>query len=179
MPEPARRLRLRRIDSPAETTAPAPAPVNLRLGPQDRVVVERGRADYDFVGKSYYLMSRELSAKLPHLGLTVTQYDLLHHLMGTQESGGIVRQTQQMIGQALGIQRKDVGKAMARLIELGLVWQEKRGEYRINPRCAFYGRSGAQRTAVEEIPDHVPDLNLPDYQVRPPRRRRNLKGDTP
>ncbi|MEU5859118.1 MarR family winged helix-turn-helix transcriptional regulator [Nocardiopsis dassonvillei] len=163
------------MDTPAEPVAPAP--VNLRLGRGDRLVVERHRTDYDFVGRSYYLMSRELSAKLPHLGLTLTQYDLLHHLMGTQESGGIVRQTQQAIGEALGIQRKDVGKAMQRLTEIGLVWQERRGEYRINPRCAFYGRSGEQRAAVESIPEHVPELNLPDYQVRPPRRRRNLKGD--
>ncbi|PWV44618.1 MarR family winged helix-turn-helix transcriptional regulator [Nocardiopsis sp. L17-MgMaSL7] len=164
---------------PQHTPATEQPPVSLQLGRGDRLVVERHRTDYDFIGRSYYLMSRELSAKLPHLGLTLTQYDVLHHLMGTQASGGIVHQTQQAIGQDLGIDRKEVGKAIRRLSTIGLVWQERRGEYRINPRCAFYGRSGDQQAAVESMPDHVPDLDLPDYKVRPPRRRRTLKGDTP
>lgn|GEM_PF-2950974 len=185
MPSSIGRPRLRQVPSPQDAPAPADGPrpvppevttINVRTG--DKLVVEPGhRTEYDFYGRNgYYLMSRELSARLPMLGLNATQYDLLHLMMGIQERGGIVTQTQAKLAEALGIHRTEIVKAMRLLLELGLIWQEKRGVYRINPRCAFYGRSGEQIEAVQAIPEHVPDLNLPDYTARPPRRRRQLKG---
>ena len=171
-------------DTRSEPEPPAPGPTpdepqvsTIRVGRGDRLVVERDHPNrYDFVGGAYYLISKELSAKLPTLGLTATQYDLLHLMMGVQQRGGVVRQTQTDLGHTLGIDRKEVGKAMQPLVEIGLIWQEKRGLYRINPRCAFYGRSGEQAQAVEEIPAHVPELRLPETATRPPRRKRRLKG---
>lgn len=148
---------------------------SIRVSRGQRLVVEGNRTDYDFLGKTFYMASRELSRKLPHLGLTATEYDVLHTLFGTQERGGIIRATQKALADELNIGRKEVGEALRVLAQWGLIWQHRRGEYRINPRVAFYGKSDEQARALEQIPDTVPELNLPDHDVRPPRRTRKIK----
>lgn len=165
------------VPLPQPQQPPEPPEVKLKVGPGDRLVVERKEHRlYDFYGGVYYMMSKELAYRLPMLGLTATQYDILLRMMGSQEKGGVVRKTHKELGAELGIHRQEVGKAMEPLITWGLIWQVRRGEYQINPRCAYWGQSGSQREDVARIPDHVPELNLPDYRVRPPRRRRPLKG---
>jgi len=178
--EPVRRLRLTKKavegrNGPAPVGAEEPRVQPIRLSPGQSLVVQGRRTEYDFIGRSYYQASRELSAKLPHLGLTATEYDVFHHLLGTQERGGIIRATQEKIAKEFGIGRKEVGEALRRLAGYGLIWRPTRGVYRINPRVAFYGRSSEQAEAIQQIPPEVPELDLPEQGTRPPRRRRKLK----
>lgn len=155
---------------------PAPPPTPIQVKPGDKLVIERQqRTTYNFVGGRYYLMSKALTAAIPHMKLTPTQTDVLHHVLGNQEEGGILRATHEEIGTDLGIDRSEVGKAVRRLSSIGLIWQEGRKVIRVNPRCAFFGTSGHQAEAVADIPDHVPQIVLPQNQVRPPRRRRKLR----
>ncbi|MFE3455906.1 hypothetical protein ACFXKD_00045 [Nocardiopsis aegyptia] len=169
---------LRVIPGFPETSAPAPAPAPtpIQVKPGDKLLVERAhRSIYDFVGGRYYLMSKALTAAIPHMKLTPTETDVLHHVLGNQESGGILKASHEQIGTELGIGRSEVGKAVRVLSKIGLIWQEGRKQIRVNPRCAYFGASGRQAEAVAEIPDHVPEIVLPQNKVRPPRRRRKLR----
>ncbi|MEU0238560.1 hypothetical protein ABZ234_12790 [Nocardiopsis sp. NPDC006198] len=161
-------------ETPVPPVAPTTTPIQVNSG--DKLVVERARrSTYDFVGGRYYLMSKALTAAIPHMKLTPTETDVLHHILGNQESGGILKATHEEIGVDLGIGRSEVGKAVRTLSRIGLIWQQRRGELAVNPRCAYFGVSGLQNEAVAAIPDHVPQIVLPQSKVRPPRRRRKLR----
>lgn len=149
----------------------------LRLRRGQRIAVEGERTEYDFYGGSFYLASRELSRRLPHLRLTVTQYDVWHTLLGEQHRGGVVTMTQAQIAKNLGTSRRKVGEALALFSEWGLIWRPRRGKYRINPRIAFFGKSAEQEEALGEMPADVPPITLPDWQVRPPRRRASQEDE--
>lgn len=159
----------------ASAPPPTPTPTAIQVKPGDKLVVERAhRTAYDFVGGRYYLMSKALTAAIPHMKLTPTQTDVLHLVLGNQEQGGVLRRTHVQIGEELGIGRSEVGKAIRVLSRIGLLWQDGPKQIQVNPRCAYFGASGRQTEAVAEIPDHVPRIVLPETKVRPPRRRRKL-----
>ncbi|MFE9427028.1 hypothetical protein ACFYNO_29135 [Kitasatospora sp. NPDC006697] len=165
---------------PAEIANPQNI-VSIRLEPGESVSVapapalsSGGHEDFDFLGEHFYLASVELSAKLPLIGLTATEYDVWHAMLGAQLKGGIVPITVTKLGEGLGIGRGEAGQALARFA-LGFIWQERRGQYRINPRIAFWGTSRQQRLALARMPDTIPRIRLPECTVRPPRRARRPK----
>ncbi|WP_285739363.1 hypothetical protein [Kitasatospora phosalacinea] len=152
---------------PGETVAVNPAPEPEPASPK--------REDFDFLGHTFYMASKELSAKLPFIGLTATEYDVWHTMLGAQLKGGIVPITVIKLGERLGIGRKEAGEALARFLDMGFMWLERRGRYRINPRIAFWGSSAEQQRALALMPDSIPEIRLPEGEVRPPRRTRRPK----
>lgn len=143
----------------------------MRLGRGQRLAVEGERSDYTFLGGSFYMASRALSDRLPFLGLTALQYDVWHILLGRQLRGGVVMLTQAQIADTLQTDRKEVRLALARFEEWGLVYRPRRGQIRLNPMIAFYGSSEAQREALDEMPEDVPEIVLPEARVRPRSKR--------
>ncbi|MEU0237599.1 hypothetical protein ABZ234_07905 [Nocardiopsis sp. NPDC006198] len=186
----ARRVPLRAVDSPAKRrNLPQSEPDDdgkmLYLKRGDRLHVDRAdQTHYDFVGsRGFYMMSVELSAKLPHMGLNVTDYDIFHTLLGKLRprkgrkgdlEGLTIRVTQQDIADELGIVRQQVGESLQVLADRLLLWT-KRGKVTVNPRCVFVGKSELQARAIANIPEDIPEIELPTTKVRPPRRRRKLK----
>ncbi|WP_371484880.1 hypothetical protein [Kitasatospora sp. NBC_00315] len=156
-------IRLEPGESVSVNPAPAPEPGAGR------------REDFDFLGHTFYMASKELSAKLPFIGLTATEYDVWHTMLGAQLKGGIVLTTVIKLGERLGIGRKEAGEALAKFLGMGFMWLEKRGRYRINPRIAFWGSSAEQQRALALMPDSIPEIRLPEGEVRPPRRTRRPK----
>lgn len=153
-------IRLLPGESVSLNPAPAPEPAAGR------------REDFDFLGHTFYMASKELSAKLPFIGLTATEYDVWHTMLGAQLKGGIVPITVIKLAERLGIGRKEAGEALTRFLGMGFMWLEKRGRYRINPRIAFWGSSADQQRALAMMPDSIPEITLPEGDVRPPRRTR-------
>jgi len=162
---------------PPREAEPEPSTV-IRLGRGQSLRLDGSREQYDFFGGKFYQASRALSERLPYYGLSATDYDVWHTLLGNQVPGGIVPLTQRQIAERLGIDKKEVGTSVRRLMGWGFVYAPKRGVYRINPRVAFYGRSGSQEEALAELPRDVPHIQPPDHKVRPPRRTRKPKGVT-
>lgn len=148
----------------------------LKLGHGQRLTVEGERTQFDFYGGQFYLASTALSERLPYLGLSATQYDIWHTLLGVQHRGGVITMSQGQIAEKLGTDRKEVGDALRCFARWGLIWRQRKGRYRINPRIAFYGKSQEQEAALADMPPDVPPITLPDVRVRPPRRRRKPKG---
>jgi hypothetical protein len=145
--------------------------VSLNPSPEPALPADR-REDFDFLGHTFYMASKELSARLPFIGLTATEYDVWHTVLGDQLRGGIVPITVTKLGERLGIGRKEAGEALARFLDMGFMWLERRGRYRINPRIAFWGTSAEQQRALALMPDSIPEIRLPKGDVRPPRRTR-------
>ncbi|MFE9427027.1 hypothetical protein ACFYNO_29130 [Kitasatospora sp. NPDC006697] len=112
-----------------------------------------------------------LSRALPLYRLTTTQYDVWHVVLGDMADGGWVHLTLEEIGVRLGTSKSNISPALSRLIGLGLLWRVSNGLYRINPRIAFKGSRDDWIAALGEVPDEVPEVVLPDYRRRPPRRR--------
>ncbi|WP_030463349.1 hypothetical protein [Kitasatospora sp. NRRL B-11411] len=122
--------------------------IAIRLQPGETVTVNPSpepepadgkREEFDFLGHTFYLASRELSARLPFLGLTATEYDVWHTMLGAQLKGGIVPITVSKLAERLGIGRKETGEALILM------------------------------------PPHIPEIHLPEGDVRPPRRTRRSK----
>ncbi|MFD9593121.1 hypothetical protein ACFWA9_10225 [Kitasatospora sp. NPDC059973] len=158
--------------------------VAIRLHPGESVTVNPPpvpepasgrREDFEFLGHTFYMASKELSAKLPFLGITATEYDVWHTMLGEQLKGGIVPITVTKLGERLGIGRKEAGEALTKFLDMGFMWLERRGRYRINPRIAFWGTSYDQQRALALMPDSIPEIRLPEGNVRPPRRTRRPK----
>ncbi|MFF9265762.1 hypothetical protein [Streptomyces longwoodensis] len=140
----------------------------LRLGHGHRLAVERERTDFEFYGGSFYQASRELSARLPSLGLTELQYSVWHTLCGTQLKGGIIPMTQKQIAERLQADVKEVGIAIRRFRAWGLLYTPGRGRICLNPMIAFYGNSERQQQALADMMPHdVPPITLPAGHMRP------------
>lgn len=160
---PARPVRL--VDSTGERERDVHT---LRLGHGHRLAVESERAQFEFHGGAFYLASRELSAKLPTLGLTALQYDVWHTLLGVQQKGGIIAMTQQKLATRLRTDRKEVGAAIRIFKDWGLVYTPGRGRICLNPLIAFYGDSERQGEALADmLPYDVPPITLPPGHARP------------
>ncbi|WP_344556871.1 hypothetical protein [Kitasatospora saccharophila] len=108
--------------------------VAIRLQPGETVTVNPSpelepatgkQENFDFLGHTFYMASKELSAKLPFIGLTATEYDVWHTVLGAQLKGGIVPITVIKLGERLGIGRKEAGEALARFLEMGFIWLER------------------------------------------------------
>jgi hypothetical protein len=143
----------------------------LRLGHGHRLAVESTRTQYEFHGGSFYLASRELSAKLPTLGLSALQYDVWHTLLGVQLKGGIIPMTQQKLAERLQTDRKEIGAALRLFRQWGLIYTPGRGRICLNPLIAFYGSSERQQEALADMPPDVPHITLPGGHARPRSRK--------
>jgi hypothetical protein len=69
---------------------------------------------------------------------------------------GEVLCTQRTLAQTAGVSRGDVQRAMARLVEIGALALESRGQYRVHPRLMWKGEL-AKREAAEKL---APPLRL-------------------
>jgi len=118
-----------------------------------------------------YFMAAELSSTLPMYRLTTTEYDVLHTLLGHMERGGRVYLKLEDIADRLGTAASHISTALTKLRDLGLVWRPTLGQYQVNPRIAFRGTVEEWNQALDEIPDEIPDVIIPTYTRRPPRRR--------
>ncbi|WP_042435573.1 helix-turn-helix domain-containing protein [Streptacidiphilus anmyonensis] len=73
---------------------------------------------------------------------------ILVYLIGSQEVGGTIKLTQQQLADELEVSRQHVNRFMVKLGELGVVWRQQRGVYRLNPAAALRGGT----VAVEPVP---------------------------
>ncbi|GAB3214246.1 hypothetical protein GCM10027294_53040 [Marinactinospora endophytica] len=167
-----------RVVRPEEVVSPPvkPAtvePVSVHLKAHQRLVVENDpdHTLYDFYGGPFYFASREFSAQLAHVGLTATEHNVWLFLLGNQERGGVIPWTQREMAARLEVDTAEISRALKTLLERGIIWRPRKGVYRINPRVAFFGRSGQQAEALSEMPSGLPELNL-----SPKRKARQKRG---
>ncbi|WP_330335634.1 helix-turn-helix domain-containing protein (plasmid) [Streptomyces sp. NBC_00536] len=90
---------------------------------------------------------------------------LLVHLMGTQEAGGRIVQTQQVIADYLGVDRALVSRGLKHLELARLVVKEGQGIYRLNPMVAAFHTPAEAQTAFNAMkPEDY--LDVPDFEER-------------
>ncbi|PWV44617.1 helix-turn-helix domain-containing protein [Nocardiopsis sp. L17-MgMaSL7] len=117
-----------------------------------------------------FFQAQELALVLPLFRLSATEYDVWNTLLGHMAHGGRVPLSRADLAQRLNIKPEVVSRATGRLRELGLIWRLNRSLWQINPQIAFKGTAAEWTEAINTTPDDVPEIPLPDYKVRPPRR---------
>lgn len=149
-----------RPGQPAEPPPAEPAGahnvVAIRLRPGETLTVNPSpepepdsgkREDFDFLGHTFYMASKELSAKLPFIGLTATEYDVWHTMLGAQLKGGIVPITVIKLGERLGIGRKEA----ARPWPASSTWAS----------CGWSGEASTGSTRASPSGDPAPSSSAP------------------
>ncbi|MEU0238561.1 MarR family transcriptional regulator [Nocardiopsis sp. NPDC006198] len=104
--------------------------------------------------------------------LTPTQADVWNTMLSSITSGTRINMSQQEIAEFLQVDAGYVSRAARRLKELGLIWRPTGSgvTWHVNVRLAFKGPVEEWVDQINEAPDEVPQLQVPDYRVRPPRR---------
>ncbi|MEU5859119.1 helix-turn-helix domain-containing protein [Nocardiopsis dassonvillei] len=127
-----------------------------------------------------FFQAQELALVLPLFRLSATEYDVWNTLLGHMVHGGRVPLSRADLAQRLNIKPEVVSRATGRLKDLGLIWRINRGLWQINPQIAFKGSATEWVEAINTIPEDVPEVPSPEYEVRPPRRtiahKRHLKS---
>lgn len=119
-------------------------------------------------------MDTGLVSTLRKLKLTETAKDVLSVMCERQEPGGAVLMTQPQIACELGIHKSQVSRAMAQLVERGLVQRPNNGRgrsYSLNPAIAGYESEEDMARAMTEAisAGGPPPILIPDYQHTPPK----------
>ena len=118
------------------------------------------------------IMSAYLPGKLPELELPPSAFKVLCAMINVQDPGGAVGETQRRIALRLNLPESAVSRGMRELREKGLVFKRPGSQRkRLHPVIAGYATQDALEKALasfEGDPD-VPDITVPDYEVRPPR----------
>lgn len=116
-----------------------------------------------------------LLGMLHQLQLTPTAIDVLSVMVKKQESGGDVEMKQAQIDEILGVGPSSMSRAMALLVERGIVIRSgDRGRghrYALNPTVAGYASQHEFEAAMTEqlAVGGPPSLHVPGYNKRPPK----------
>ncbi|MFD3330944.1 helix-turn-helix domain-containing protein [Streptomyces sp. NPDC058701] len=115
-----------------------------------------------------------LLGMLHQLELTPTAIKVLSVMFRHSESGGVVHMKQAEIDEVLGVGQASMSRAMALLVERGLVLRSNGGRghrYALHPAVAGYSGEGEMKRELAELQaaGTLPPINVPDYTRRPPR----------
>ncbi|MEU6392981.1 helix-turn-helix domain-containing protein [Streptomyces sp. NPDC046939] len=118
-----------------------------------------------------------LLAMLHRLQLTPTAIDVLSVMVDKQQPGGSVEMRQADIDAVLGVGQASMSRAMALLVDRGIVIRSGGGRghrYALNPAVAGYE---SQTELTLEMNKQLavggpPPINVPDYVRRPPKEGR-------
>jgi hypothetical protein len=136
------------------------------------------------VGAYGFFMSSSLMKALPNLHLTATQRDILDLILGEMQDGGVVPLSRTEIADRLSINVKTVSTTTKFFTDIGLLWRTSRHAIQVNPNAAYKSATGDTDEwlrAVKRFKGKAPEIKLPNYARRPPRRvddkgrRRHLK----
>ncbi|MDA5279942.1 helix-turn-helix domain-containing protein [Streptomyces sp. Isolate_45] len=115
------------------------APV-FSLPPGHRATVEKNSRSDAFLGESFAMDSQEFLVWLSkYFPTDILALRVILFLMGTQEPGGLVKATQQHIGDELDVERVHVNRVLGALYRVGIVHMVRRGVYQLNPRATLRG----------------------------------------
>ncbi|MFC9607998.1 MarR family transcriptional regulator [Streptomyces niveus] len=120
------------------------------------------------------LMDTGLLAMLRRLKLTPTATDVLSVMVEKQEPGGHVIMTQPEMAKELDIHPSRVSRAMALLVDRGLVIRPNNGRgrsYALNPTVAGYESEShlADEMTKQLALGGPPPIMVPKYQQPPPK----------
>ncbi|MFD4933358.1 hypothetical protein [Streptomyces virginiae] len=90
---------------------------------------------------------------------------VMRHLLGSQEAGGRIVQTQAAVADQLGMDRALCNKAFRTLELARIVKRETQGIYRLNPMLSGFPTPVEQTNAINEMlaEDY---LDVPDFEER-------------
>lgn len=112
---------------------------------------------------------------LYQLQLTPTALDVLSVMAERQDAGGTVNMKQSEIDDVLGVGPASMSRAMALLVERGLVLRSgtngRRHRYRLNPAIAGYeSQTELEKAMTEQLAvGGPPPIRVPGYVKRPPK----------
>ncbi|MFJ3906116.1 hypothetical protein [Streptomyces sp. NPDC090025] len=112
---------------------------------------------------------------LHRLQLTPTAIDVLSVMFAHSEAGGDVNMKQSEIDEVLGVGQSSMSRAMALLVDRGLVLRSGNGRghrYALNPAIAGYASEDQMK---QEMSNQLavggpPPIVVPEYSRRPPKR---------
>ncbi|MET9995251.1 helix-turn-helix domain-containing protein [Streptomyces mutabilis] len=115
-----------------------------------------------------------LLGMLHQLRLTPTAIDVLSVMTEHQDSGGNVGMKQSEIDQILGVGQASMSRAMALLVERGIVLRSGGGRghrYALNPAVAGYeSQTELEKAMTEQLAiGGPPPIKVPGYTKRPPK----------
>ncbi|MFH9016147.1 hypothetical protein ACH4C6_32800 [Streptomyces sp. NPDC017943] len=115
-----------------------------------------------------------LLGMLHQLQLTPTAIDVLSVMVKHQEPGGNVGMKQSEIDEILGVGQASMSRAMALLVERGIVLRSGGGRghrYALNPAVAGYeSQTELERSMTEQLAvGGPPPVKVPGYDKRPPK----------
>lgn len=115
-----------------------------------------------------------LLGMLHQLQLTPTAIDVLSVMVKHQESGGSVDMRQSEIDEILGVGQASMSRAMALLVERGIVIRSGNGRghrYALNPAVAGYETQAELETEMTKqlAVGGPPRITVPGYAKRPPK----------
>jgi predicted transcriptional regulator len=111
---------------------------------------------------------------LYQLQLTPTAIDVLSVMVERQDPGGSVGMKQSEIDEVLGVGQASMSRAMALLVERGLVLRSGNGRghrYALNPAVAGYeSQAELEKSMTEQLAvGGPPPIMVPGYAKRPPK----------
>lgn len=120
------------------------------------------------------LMDTGLLAAMRRLKLTPTAQYVLSVMVEEQEPGGAVLMTQPEIAAVLGIDRTRVSRAIAQLVDRGIVIRPNNGRgrsYSLNPTVAGYESEEDMADEMTKVlaSGGPPPIRVPRYQQEPPK----------
>ncbi|MFF4700007.1 hypothetical protein [Streptomyces chattanoogensis] len=115
-----------------------------------------------------------LLGMLHQLQLTPTAVDVLSVMVKHQEAGGYVGMKQSEIDEILGVGQGSMSRAMALLVERGIVLRSGGGRghrYALNPAVAGYeSQSELEKEMTQQLTvGGPPPIRVPGYAKRPPK----------
>ncbi|MFI2373199.1 MarR family transcriptional regulator [Streptomyces sp. NPDC018833] len=115
-----------------------------------------------------------LMGMLHELELTPTAINVLSVMVKYAEPGGAVDMKQAEIDEVLGVGQASMSRAMALLVERGLVLRSGNGRghrYALNPAIAGYSSEDEFKSEMSKqlAVGGPPPILVPEYQKRPPK----------
>ncbi|MEU0237600.1 winged helix-turn-helix domain-containing protein [Nocardiopsis sp. NPDC006198] len=118
------------------------------------------------------LTAHDLYRLLPNMILTGTCRDVWDEILYNIEEGYASPVTRAEIAERLNIDETYVSHATKPLTEAGLIFRRGRESvWYVNPQLAFKGSYEDWQALLADLPDDIPEVQAPFYEVRPPRRR--------
>ncbi|MER6076034.1 hypothetical protein ABT187_46310 [Streptomyces sp. NPDC001817] len=115
-----------------------------------------------------------LLGMLYQLQLTPTAIDVLSVMVQRQQAGGSLDMKQSEIDEILGVGQASMSRAMALLVDRGIVLRSGNGRghrYALNPAVAGYeSQTDLEKSMTEQLAvGGPPPIRVPGYAKRPPK----------
>ncbi|MEU9416047.1 hypothetical protein [Streptomyces sp. NPDC048272] len=92
-------------------------------------------------------------------------YQVLHHLMGEQETGGLCVKTEEEIAESINVHRSQAGRGLQHLMLARMVYRKTKGRYQLNPMLSGFRTPAEHKKAIDGMPQED-WLDVDDFQER-------------